>query len=156
MIGLVACCKTKLDRPAPARELYTSPLFRMSLAYATRCCSTVYVASALYGLVALDQVIDPYNVTIADLLPATRRTWADGIARNLFNWHRGDIGELGLVVLAGEAYAKPIAGAYRALERDGSARIVEPLRRMQIGERLSFLKRALRTLDRREPARSVA
>ena len=33
-IGLVACGRTKADRPTPARELYVSPLFRAARAYA--------------------------------------------------------------------------------------------------------------------------
>jgi hypothetical protein len=33
MIGLVSCSAQKLDRPAPARELHCSALFRKSLAY---------------------------------------------------------------------------------------------------------------------------
>lgn len=156
MIGLVACCKTKLDRAATARELYVSPLFRMSLEYAERFCSAVYVASALYGLVSLTQVLDPYNVTVADLTSLSRRQWAERIAFNLYNRHRSDIAELGLVVLAGDAYAKPIVGAYRMFAGDGNAIVLEPLRRMQIGERLAFLKRANRELERRAARRSVA
>lgn len=30
-IGLVGCGKTKLDNAAPARDIYTSPLFRAAL-----------------------------------------------------------------------------------------------------------------------------
>lgn len=55
MIGLISCSAQKLDRPAPARELYCSPLFKKSIAYAEPRCSTTYVLSALHGLVALDQ-----------------------------------------------------------------------------------------------------
>ena len=33
-IGLIACSRTKADRPVPARELYLSPLFRATRQYA--------------------------------------------------------------------------------------------------------------------------
>ena len=74
-IGLVACSKTKLDRPAPARELYTSPLFRAASGYCERVYDRWYVLSALHGLVHPDQVIEPYDVTLATMTAEQRRGW---------------------------------------------------------------------------------
>ena len=133
MIGLVACSKTKLDRAAPARELYTSPLFKLSLAYAEAHCSAVYVISAEHGIVELDRVIAPYCTTLADLSPARRSLWWQGIVAWLLLRLYAD--DSRLMILAGESYVAPIDAALR-----GTAEIVEPLRGMQIGERLSFLR----------------
>jgi hypothetical protein len=137
VIGLVACSKTKLDRRAPARDLYASPMFRLSLAYAEARCERVYVASAAHDLLELDRELAPYDRTMADLSPVQRQLFGAAIVRGLVDRHGWDFD---LLVLAGAAYVDPIA---RALARLGAGlRLIEPLRGMQIGERLSFLSHA--------------
>lgn len=65
-IVVIACGAAKLDRPAPASELYTSGHFTLMLRAARRLADTqggrVLVLSARYGLVELDTVLDPYDV----------------------------------------------------------------------------------------------
>lgn len=139
MIGLVACCKTKLDRPAPVRDLYTSPLFRLSLAYAETRCEAVYVASAQHDLLELDRVLAPYNRTMASLTPMQRRLFGGAVARALVERHGSSFD---LLVLTGDAYERPIVSAF--VRMGVSVRVVGPLAGMQIGERLSFLSRAAR------------
>jgi hypothetical protein len=143
VIGLVACCKSKLALPAPARELYTSQLFRLSLEYAQHYCDVVYVVSALHGLVELDHVIEPYESTARQMSPLQRAAWANRIAGQLRQRHAGEI----LCVLAGSVYVEPIKAAYRELDQD--AVILDCLRGMQIGERLAFLTAQVRGLRRK-------
>lgn len=139
MIGLVACSKTKLERPAPARELYASPLFRLALRYAKAQCEVVYVASALHGLVELDTVIEPYDLTLTELSPKLRLAWGHRVARELVG-HSDET----IVALAGASYMQPIRAALRELERGravaGGLQLIEPLHGMQIGERLAWLR----------------
>ena len=147
MIGLIACCKTKLGRGAAVRNLYTSPLFRLSLAYAEARCERVFVISALLGLIELDLVVFPYELTLAQLPAARRRMWGMDIVRSLEK--RYPQGEHAML-LAGELYAAPVMEAARTISPrrpgDGRAHFTfdEPLAGMQIGERLSFLSRAAR------------
>jgi hypothetical protein len=136
VIGLVACSKSKLDRPAPARELYTSPLFKLSLAYAKAHCRTVFAISAEHGLVPLDRVLAPYDTTLADLSPARRSLWGQGVVASVLLRLYAD--DSRLMIFAGDSYVEPIDAALR-----GTAEIVEPLHGMQIGERLSFLNAQL-------------
>lgn len=131
MIGLVACSAGKLDRAAPARELYTSDLFRKSLAFARSCCSATYVVSALYGLVEIEQVIEPYDKTVARMSVVERTRWAAEIAEQVIARHGREL----YAILAGKAYAYPLY--CELFDRGGF--ITEPLRGMQIGERLSWL-----------------
>lgn len=49
-VGLVGCTSQKLKRPAPARELYVSSLFKKASAFAERSCDRWYVLSAKHGL----------------------------------------------------------------------------------------------------------
>lgn len=138
MIGLVACCKTKLDRAAPARELYRSPLFRLSLAYAERTCETVYVASALHGLVRLDAVIAPYEATLIGATRTYRAAWGELVLGALVERHGTN---LPITFLVGRDYVAPIMLARHGLRVHVSAR--SPLAGLQIGQRLAFLKRAI-------------
>src|SRR5258708_6437878 len=62
---IIPCGATKLDRPAPARDLYTGPMFRHTLAAAQAETDAiggrVLVLSARHGLIDLDTVLEPYD-----------------------------------------------------------------------------------------------
>jgi hypothetical protein len=45
-IGLVGCVKSKRSQAAPARELYSSPLFRGRRDWVERTCDRWFVLSA--------------------------------------------------------------------------------------------------------------
>lgn len=135
MIGLVSCAAKKLGHAVPARELYVSQFFRLSLTYALQHCTAVYIASAKHGLLELDQVVEPYDVTLADLTPTQRELWGDAVARGLLDRHRADFATQFLYVLAGTQYVRPLMRGLTA----GGVGIVEPLKRMQIGQRIGFL-----------------
>ena len=69
---VVPCGAAKLDRPAPARELYTGTMFRHTWANAVRCAeldeaaglgpARVLILSAKYGLVDPEQILEPYDL----------------------------------------------------------------------------------------------
>lgn len=108
MIGLVACSSQKLDRPAPAHELYCSPLFRKSLAYALSRCTQVYVLSASHGLVPLDREVKPYDRRLGG--KKERAAWGRRVASTLIDRHGRDVEYL---VLAGRDYADPLVTGLR-------------------------------------------
>jgi hypothetical protein len=141
MIGLVACSSQKLDRAAPARELYCSPLFRKSLAFAEPRCATVYVLSAALELVLLHQVVKPYD---RKLNKFEREQWGRRVAGTLIARHGRDVEYM---ILAGSDYAAPLERALRTHDghRDGDWRgvarhlILQPLLGLKVGERLRKL-----------------
>lgn len=50
-IGLISCVSKKLNCKTKAKDLYTSPLFKYSLAYARKLNpDKIYILSAKYGL----------------------------------------------------------------------------------------------------------
>lgn len=65
-VVFLSCSKSKLDRPAPARELYTGTLFRLALRYAEegRGVTEIYVFSAKYGVVPIGKKIAPYSLVM--------------------------------------------------------------------------------------------
>lgn len=142
-VALVGCSAVKLDRPAPARELYTSPLFRLSLAWAEEHCDAAFIVSARYELVELDREIAPYDVKIADIGGTRdREAWAWRVVGSLVTRFGDRV--IQPVLLLGEAYADPLRTPLliRMNGYQGPAwkRPEEPLRKMMIGERLSWLK----------------
>lgn len=70
---IVGCGAAKLDRAAPARELYTGSLFRAARAYAERSGLPWRILSAEHGLISPDKVIEPY-----DRHMKTRFPWPHG------------------------------------------------------------------------------
>lgn len=133
-IGLISCSQQKLGHPALARELYCSPLFRMSLAYAESHCEKVYVLSAKHELVELDQFLHPYDVTLNKMPKQMRQGWGIRVAGKIFQRHPA--GQF--LLLAGADYMLAIR---HGTNYEHQKRIEDPLKGMMIGERLSFLKK---------------
>jgi len=63
VIVIVACGSKKLDRPARARDLYVGPYFRACLSYALKIAPArnIFILSAKYGLIGINDVIEPYD-----------------------------------------------------------------------------------------------
>jgi hypothetical protein len=142
-IGLISCSGRKLDRAAPARELYCSPLFKRSLAYAEARCERVYVLSAQHHLVDLDRVLEPYDRRLG-ATKRERRRWAASVAGAIEAHHGRDVQ---LLLLAGQEYTAPlIQEIARWWPSDAwRARIALPLERLPVGARLRWLNEQLVT-----------
>lgn len=142
-IALVGCSGPKLKHAAPARQLYTSQLFRATLAFAEARHNVVYIISAKHELVALDQVIAPYDKTMADIAKEWRVIWGVRVWDSV--QHRHIHADRQVFIYAGKDYARPIqrAGLHRATFH-------EPLAKMQIGQRLQWLREQLAAM--RAPA----
>jgi hypothetical protein len=148
-VALIGCASSKLSIPAPARELYTSQLFRKSLAYALARHEHVYVVSAKHGLLELDTVVQPYDFKIDDIGgERDRDAWGERVAARLDRLHQGR--PLLVTLLLGENYARYLRGefVFRTCEGYRGARWPEhprePMKGMQIGQRLRFLSEAER------------
>lgn len=100
-VGLVSCSKQKLDRRAPARQLYSSDLFQKAAGYAAATYDLWFILSARHGLVAPDQPLDPYDCTLAELSADQRRRWAEQVAAEL---HRRELEEAVFYLHAGRLY----------------------------------------------------
>lgn len=100
-VALVGCSMRKLDRRATARELYTSGLFRASIAYAEATCNEVRVVSAFYGSVKLDAWLEPYDRDLRAFRKKDREAWG---ARTVSEAIRAFGIPPVLVILAGKVY----------------------------------------------------
>lgn len=74
-VGLVSCGKAKAAEPAPARELYTSALFRAAAGYAEATYDAWFVLSGLHCLVDPNEVLRPYDRSLGDMDKRERTSW---------------------------------------------------------------------------------
>jgi hypothetical protein len=64
-VVLISCVSRKLAHAALAKDLYVSALFQFWLRYArTLEPDNIFILSAKYGLVDLEQPLEPYNDTL--------------------------------------------------------------------------------------------
>ena len=141
-IALISCSKSKQNYPCPARELYApSQLFSLSYQYAKKVADEVYVLSARYGLLAEEDVVAPYDLTLTDLPKHRQRDWANYVLCQM--GERFDLNRDVFVILAGRNYYKNLLPhlVHTAL----------PLGNLRIGPRLSFLEQELARLSRGDP-----
>lgn len=123
---LISCSSTKLDHAAPAKDLYTSPLFRKARELAERSGRPWMILSAKHGLLDPEQIVEPYDLALSDLRAEQRHQWAGMVRRQLSaRWE----GLATFEIYAGKLYLAAVEG----LE------YTEPLAGLQVGERLRTL-----------------
>lgn len=72
-VVLLGCVKTKLDRRAPAKDLYCSRLWVWRRAYAEANGRPWLILSAMHGLVEPEAQLDPYDLALAELSARERK-----------------------------------------------------------------------------------
>ena len=82
-VGLIGCVKTKLPHPAPAKELYSSTLFRGRKGYAERCYDTWLILSAKHHVLLPDTHLEPYDESLKNKSRAEQREWAEQVFSQL-------------------------------------------------------------------------
>ncbi|MBA4189527.1 MAG: hypothetical protein C0467_16185 [Planctomycetaceae bacterium] len=132
-IVLVSCVKTKQKCPAPARELYTSPLFKGMRQYAERVGDAWYVLSAQYGVLRPDELVAPYERTLKAMPKKERIEWGQQVQLKLLELLPPDSE---VIILAGEAYRENIVGF---LEEHGFT-VSVPMFGLKFGPQLRWLK----------------
>lgn len=139
-IGLVGCVKTKLARTAPARDLYTSPLFRGRRAWVERTCDRWFILSAEHGLVDPAAPLAPYDRALSQLSTAARRAWSEHVLAALRD-HLGPLQGRAFDAHAGINYLE--FGLRDGLVRAG-ATVDVPMRGLSQGRQLARYRDASR------------
>lgn len=131
-IVLVSCASKKRAVKSRAAELYISDLFKLSLQYARKLKpDAIFILSAKHGLLALDDEIEPYNVTLNKMRIDERKLWADRVIEQL-QLHT-DLQHDYFIVLAGESYCKYLLPRLKLYET--------PLKGLNIFKRVPYLKK---------------
>ena len=104
-IVFISCVSKKRTQKSRARDLYISPLFKKNLQYALKLRpDKIFVLSAKYGLVGLDEEIEPYNLTLNTMSAAEIKRWAAGVLRQLAG--QANLQNDHFIFLAGAKYRK--------------------------------------------------
>ena len=130
-VVLISCVSKKLTHKAKAKDLYVSPLFKFNLKYAKLLNpDKIFILSAKYGLVNLEEEIEPYDKTLNKMKSNERQLWAGKVISKLENVI--DLKNDEIIFLAGKRYREyltPSITNYSA-----------PMRHLGIGKQLKFLK----------------
>lgn len=129
-IVLIACSSRKLNFRAKTKDMYTSSLFCKSLRYAESLQpDCIFILSAKYGLLQLEEEIDSYNITLNKMPDKARQEWARAVIDKLKRFASIDNDEF--IFLAGVKYRKyllPYISNYKI-----------PLEGLGIGKQLKYL-----------------
>ena len=131
MIVFLSCVKSKRDTACAARDMYTSDLFKKSLAYALQLNPRkVYILSAKYGLLELNEHIEPYNLTLNEMSEEKRKAWAYKVCKQCEQ--KGISYSEEVIFLCGNNYRKYLMRKFKNANA--------PLGNMGIGKQLAFYK----------------
>jgi hypothetical protein len=138
-VVLVGCVKSKLSHAAPAKDLYISPLFRSERAYAEAAGKRWFILSAEHGLVAPEEILQPYELRLSTTPARYRQEWGAKVVQQLRD-AAGPVDGKTIEAHAGSAYIDPI----RAGVAQAGAHLVEPLAGLTLGQRLAWYSERLR------------
>lgn len=128
LVGFISCVSLKRKEPCMAKDMYVSPLFKMSRRIVERRTSRWFILSAKHGVLDPNQLIEPYDVTLTRMPKKAREDWATKVRKQI----KQVAGDDDIVVLAGDYYIAPFKGI--------TNKVLNPLDKLEIGERLQWLK----------------
>lgn len=127
----LSCVKSKQNKACEAQNMYTSDLFKKSLAFAkTLKPNNIYILSAKYGLLKLTDTIAPYNLTLNNMSEKSRKAWAYKVYNQCVQ-EGIDFNEEA-VFLCGLNYRKYLITKFKNAKA--------PLKNLGIGKQLAFYK----------------
>jgi len=127
-IAFIGCSKNKQNHPCKASDLYRGDLFRKSLQYCIQeQFEEIYILSAKYGLLHIDRIVEPYDLTLNSFSISKRKRWADHVKKQIER--EGLSGEFWF--FCGSRYHEFFEG-------------VKPFDKMSLGFQLQWLKKNLK------------
>lgn len=131
-IVLISCVSKKLSSKAKAGNLYTSVLFKLNLKFAKSFNTEhIYILSAKHGLIDLDDIIAPYDLTLNNMKTNDIKAWSSRVLAQLKD--KCDLQKDYFIFLAGEKYRKYLIPHIVSYDI--------PLQGKRIGEQLQYLKK---------------
>jgi hypothetical protein len=132
-IILLGCVKLKRSTPAPARDLYVSPLWRKRRNYAESSGVPWLILSAEHGVLDPDDLVAPYDLALTELRVAERRAWGRAVSLDL-EQRLVPLCDVALEVHAGRPYVDAIEEPLSAT----GAIVLPPLAGLTLGRQLSW------------------
>ena len=138
---IIGCTKKKQAYPCTVEEMYSaSDIFRMFVKYAKDVLKAdhIYVVSAKYHVLTLDEVIEPYDKFILDMPAEDRNVFREQLFYDLIN--KGVDFDDHTVFLIGKHYIKDIVDYFIDYEW--------PTKHFQFGECKQWLKKQLEDYEK--------
>ena len=129
MIYFIACSATKLDRAAPACDLYQGQAFKAARQLAEKHHADYWILSAKHGLIHPDTVTEPYDEYLASMTTKQRQAWGLMVCEQI---KAAGLAGKPALILAGKHYAAPVSHLFPTLSL--------PLAGLGIGQQLRKLK----------------
>lgn len=114
-IALVTCVAPKLGIPAPAKKIYIGPIFEKIMHYANSIDpDKIFILSGKYGLLKLDQVIEPYDVNLNLVSEEALQEWSNQVLADLAK--EADLEKDHFIFLTNVIYRKYLVEAIKYIE----------------------------------------
>ena len=133
MIALIGCVKSKNKGIHKACDLYNSPLFKYQLEYAKKKTNNIYILSAKYGVLKLDDKIRDHEQTLNNMNDKQIKEWNFKVYNQLTKL--GVSKKDRIIFLCGKNYYKYLKKIFTNNEM--------PFENQPLGKRLSLLKKEL-------------
>lgn len=131
MIVFLSCVKSKQNKKCAAKDMYVSDLFKKSYEYAKQLNPRkIYILSAKYGLLELEDIIEPYELTLNAMTEKQQKLWAYKVIKQC-RQKNIEFSEKA-IFLCGKNYRKYIINKFNTANA--------PLKNMGIGRQLQFYK----------------
>ena len=135
-ICLISCSKSKQDFACKAKEMYTKSLrFSLSFKFAKYVLKAdkIFILSAKYGLLEVDEMISPYDKTLNKMKRSEQKLWAEQVLEVLKE--KCDLNADEFTILAGKNYYKDLIVKLKNYNL--------PLENKTLGQGNSYLKKKL-------------
>jgi cytoplasmic iron level regulating protein YaaA (DUF328/UPF0246 family) len=135
MIVFISCTKKKANASCKAKDMYSeSQWFRLALQYAMQLNPThIYILSAKYGLLELDDVICPYEKTLIHQNDKEVKKWSKMVIEQIKkkNINQRDTA----VFLCGKPYRKYLKSCF--------VNPIAPCEYLRFGKQMAFFKKEI-------------
>lgn len=131
---LIGCMSSKRDHAAPARDLYTSPLWQKRRAYAEDSGMPWAILSAEHGLVDPETVLEPYDTFMGDQSSEYKKSWSQGTAERIIERTR----QLGINVVEVHAGSHYLENGLIGLLNAAGIKVLWPVEGLKFGEQLAW------------------
>lgn len=134
-VVFLSCTKSKLDKRAPAQELYSpSPTFKKTLDYGNQIKpDKMFILSAKHHLVPLEKELDPYDLTLKEMKKDEKDAWGEEVMKQMKE--KGiNVEKDKMIFLVGAEYMKPITKLL-----PDNAQVEVPMQGLRMGERMKWL-----------------
>lgn len=130
LIAFVGCSKSKSLITCRASEMYKGTLFKKSLCFCKQNFDDIYILSAKYGLLLLEEQIEPYDVTLKDLKESEKRKWGINVLKRVKKLNL----KQPIYVYTGIEYIEPLT----------DIKLITPLNGLGLGERLNWFDKRIK------------